>query len=119
MKVDEVHLYKICYSNSAIEDEMNQLQAQMQDKNPTSPEYLYDQINLEMEACQLETREQHPDLDPLSLTQSDEIDKLVDQNTDFIELEKAARELALAYPSESPKWGIPMSAETHVIYRID
>lgn len=108
MKVETAQLTAILLPTQALQGEIKDLETQMQGLDPGSPEYQYDQLVLEKEQMTLRIREEHPELDPLTLAGDRALGQLLGQDPQYRAIEQAIKDLIRAHPSESTSWGIPM-----------
>jgi len=100
-------LYAILSSNQDLRYDIDALKNQMQNLDPSSPEYQFDQLNLQLELETQKIREERPDLNPLNLRDAQILELLVSQDATCQRLREEMRLLSLEFSSQSTKWGIP------------
>jgi predicted nucleic acid-binding Zn-ribbon protein len=100
-------LMQMLVSNQDLQKDINSLESQMQGLDPNSPEYLYDQLNLELEQEQQRVRAENPNLDPLNPADAKKLDALMEQDPVAQGIRQELAEVRKAFSSEVSGWGIP------------
>jgi len=100
-------LMAILSSNQDLQKEINALEAQMSGLDPRSPEYLYDQLNLEREKEMQRIREENPNLDPLNSADAKKLEELLAQDPEYQKLNEQISDISKAFPHSCSSWGIP------------
>ena len=95
-------------SNQDLQQDITTLEAQMQGLVPGSPEYLYDQLHLELEKEEQKIRAANPNLDPLNPADSKKLDELLAQDPTAQGINREITELSRLFASQVSGWGIPM-----------
>lgn len=111
MGAQPLQLYARLTSTQGLETEAKALQAQMKNLNPNSPEYIYDELQLQREEMVLQLQKEHPDLNPQTLAGDQALGRLLAQNPAYQSIQEQITALIDAYPSECTTWGIPMSSD--------
>lgn len=109
MHAEPLRMYAILISNAGIRQEEKELEEQMQGLQPGSDEYTYDQLQLEREQRELQIRQEHPDLDPQTLSGNSALEQLLNQDPTYQAILQQIESLVKADPFESSNWGIPMA----------
>jgi hypothetical protein len=94
-------------SNQDLQKEITDLETQMKGLDPDSPEYTYDELNLELEKEKQKIREEHPELNPLNPADAKKLDELLAQDPVAQNLRQQLKEITNEYSSEVGTWGIP------------
>lgn len=94
-------------SDQDLQNEIDDLEAQMKGLQPGSPEYVYDQLNLEREQEELRIREANPNLDPLNFADAKKLEELLAQDPVYQNLTHQIEEMIETFP-QSSSWGIPV-----------
>jgi hypothetical protein len=94
-------------SNQDLQKEITALEEQMEGLNPGSPQYIYDQLHLELEKEEQKIRDENPNLNPLNLADSKKLDELLSQDPIAQGINQQLKEISEAFSSEVSKWGIP------------
>ncbi len=95
-------------SNEGLKKNINTLEDQMQGLDAGSPEYMYDQLHLDLEKEKQRIRDENPSLDPLNPADAKKLDELLDQDPDAQAINNEISEMISLYPSEASGWGIPL-----------
>jgi hypothetical protein len=109
MSVQPLSMCAILVSNQGMQEEINELKSQMQGLQPGSPEYEYDQLQLQREQIDLQIRQENPDLDPQTLAGSEALEQLMAQDPRYQAIQEDIEAFTRAYGSEASSWGIPMA----------
>ncbi len=96
-------------TNQGLQDEVNKLEAQIKALQPGSPEYEYDQLQLDREERELDIRKENPSLDPMTLDGEEALQQIMAQDPILQAIKNQTTTLIDAYPQKSSSWGIPMA----------
>lgn len=118
MIIEKIHMYSVALTTADTEQSIHELETHMNGLSPTSHEFEYDQVNLEREQIELQTRKENPNLDPLSFDGNNTLEALEKSNPLYQHLNDLEQDLCLEYPSECTKWGVPMDWENAKFYQI-
>jgi hypothetical protein len=118
MDAKPVQMYEIITSNQGLQSNIDRLESQMKGLNPSSSEYLFDELHLNSEIEELNIREAHH-LDPTEaanqqdkLAENAELQKWLDQDPVYQCDATMSKLLSLEHYDECTRWGIPMSNTT-------
>jgi DNA repair exonuclease SbcCD ATPase subunit len=114
MSVQPLSMCAILVSNQGMQEEINKLKSQMQGLQPGSPEYEFDQLQLQREQLEQQIRQENPSLDPQTLAGNEALEQLIAQDPHYQAIQGEIEALTRAYPSEATSWGIPMASSQDV-----
>jgi hypothetical protein len=107
METQTLKFYAILVSNQGLEEDIQAVQEQMKTMKEGSPEYEYDQLQVEREQRELQIREANPNLDPQTRAGNQALAQLLAKDPLYQSIVNYMQELVRANPNESTSWGLP------------